>query len=69
MADKHPIKELREKGVTHRAVGAAVGVSAQTVWRWEHGERAPRPKHLKLLKDKFGIDPAAIIERHPERAA
>lgn len=67
MAGIHPIKKLRNAGITHKAVGAAVGVSAQTVWRWEHGERVPRKRHLIELKEKFGIEPAAILCFEPKQ--
>jgi transcriptional regulator with XRE-family HTH domain len=69
MADIHPIKKLRDAGYTHKTVGAAVGVSAQTVWRWEHGKRAPRKPHRIKLKDLFNIDPGELIKFHDEAAA
>ena len=42
-------------GLTQSDVARAVGVNQSTVWRWEAGERRPRPRHavavLELLDD------------------
>ncbi|MGH2598387.1 MAG: helix-turn-helix domain-containing protein, partial [Dehalococcoidia bacterium] len=38
------LRVLREaRGVTQEGWAAQIGVSAKTVQRWEHGERAPDP--------------------------
>ena len=39
----------KKHGVSREYIAVEVGVSAQTVWRWEKGERIPGPA-AKLLE-------------------
>jgi DNA-binding transcriptional regulator YiaG len=50
------MEEIREAaGLTQSDVARALGVEQSTVWRWEAGERRPRPRHalavLELLDE------------------
>lgn len=50
------IKELRyEKGLTQEEIGALIGVSAQSVSKWERGEGYPDIEMLPSLANYFGI--------------
>lgn len=40
MVGSHPLREYRkERGLTQAALGKELGVTGQTVWRWETGSR------------------------------
>lgn len=50
------IAELRkEKGMTQEALGEVIGVSAQTVSKWENSNTAPDISLLPVLAEVFGI--------------
>ena len=50
------IKELRyEKGLTQEEIGALIGVSAQSVSKWERSEGYPDIEMLPSLANYFGI--------------
>ncbi len=50
------IAELRkEKGMTQEALGETIGVSAQTVSKWENGNTAPDIYLLPVLAEVFGV--------------
>ena len=50
------IKELRyEKGLTQEEIGALIGISAQSVSKWERGEGYPDIEMLPPLANYFGI--------------
>lgn len=50
------IKELRyKKGLTQEEIGAILGVSAQSVSKWERGEGYPDIEMLPSLANYFGI--------------
>jgi putative transcriptional regulator len=62
MSAEHPIKKERvRRGFTQRQLAQKLDTSEMTVSRWERGEHLPRPRHLKLIKRRLGIDPAKII--------
>jgi transcriptional regulator with XRE-family HTH domain len=63
MSAVHPIKAYRDRtGKTQQRVASMLSVAEMTVSRWERGEHMPRPRQLKLIKRKLGIDPAQIIK-------
>ena len=39
---------LRKRLGSREALADRIGVSAQTVWRWEHGDRIPEPEQRLL---------------------
>jgi DNA-binding XRE family transcriptional regulator len=45
------VKDLRKRlGLTQKALGARLGVSAQTIKLWEGGRHEPRRRHLTALR-------------------
>jgi transcriptional regulator with XRE-family HTH domain len=54
--NNHPLARYRrEHGLTQAALASELGVWPLTVWRWENGERTPRPKDAKRISEKLGI--------------
>lgn len=50
------LKALRlEKGMTIDQVAYRIKAGKATVSRWETGQNAPRPRHLKALTKMFGV--------------
>ncbi len=46
---------------TQDEIGVAVGVTGQTISRWENGEREPRSSELKLWARALGLAPAELL--------
>jgi transcriptional regulator with XRE-family HTH domain len=49
---------IEEIGLTQKELGALIGVSSTTVWRWYEGEAYPRParkKQLMALAKAYGV--------------
>ena len=56
---RHNLKRYRKMaGLTQEEVAQRLGVSPQTVARWEQGARIPSVEHLEELADLYGIDVA-----------
>ena len=54
-------KAIRERaGITRDEVARCIGVSAVTIWRWEHARRVPRGEPaiawLSLLTELEGLE-------------
>lgn len=61
--NNHPLARYRrEHGLTQAALASELGVWPLTVWRWENGERTPRPKDAKRISDHTGISVGDLIE-------
>ena len=46
----HPLRAYRDKKrISQTALGEKLGVTGQTIWRWEHRKRAPRRKDLSRI--------------------
>ncbi|HAA03634.1 MAG TPA: hypothetical protein DCE18_09710 [Syntrophobacteraceae bacterium] len=55
------IRSLRaEKQLTQKALAKAVGVSYQTIQRWENGNNDPKGKHLIKLAECLGTTPTLL---------
>lgn len=52
---------LAERGWKQRALAKACGVSASTVCRWLSGERQPRKKHIRRLRELLEIPADAWV--------
>jgi len=67
----HPLKQFREEnGLTQQELGKELGVSENTVWRWENGVRSPRPKLMPRIIQKTGLTPGEVLgyAKRPEAA-
>lgn len=63
MSEKHPLARYRaERGITQEALADELGVAGQTVWRWENGERTPRPGVAVRISRHTGIPVGELIE-------
>lgn len=49
-------KHRRMKGLSQEDLASAIGVSRQSISKWETGESMPETGKLKLLADCLGID-------------
>lgn len=58
----------REHGLSQEKLGEAVGVSRQTISKWELGETTPELEKLHLLCDYFHISMDELTGREPEPA-
>ena len=64
------IAELRrEAGMTQEALGEVIGVSAQTVSKWECGNTAPDISLLPVLAEVFGITIDSLFSAERETAS
>jgi DNA-binding XRE family transcriptional regulator len=61
--NNHPLAHYRAaRKITQEALAKELHVSANTVWRWENGERTPRPKDAKRISSHTGISVGELIE-------
>lgn len=68
--NNHPLARWRDRQtprVTQEALASKLGVWPLTVWRWENGERTPRPKDAKRISDHTGISIGELIEAGADR--
>jgi transcriptional regulator with XRE-family HTH domain len=60
--NNHPLARYRrERRMTQEALAGELGVSPHTVWRWENGERTPRPKEAKRVSNHTGIPAGDLL--------
>lgn len=52
-------------GLTQEALGAAVGVDRQTVYRWEAEEREPSARHVAAVVRVTGCGPGWLLGVEP----
>lgn len=70
MVGTHPIKSLRvQRGLTQEALGKELGVTGQTIWRWENRTRAPRRREVPRLAEKLGLSEAEVMGLSNSEAA
>lgn len=48
-------------GLTQSELGEKLGVSAETIYRWENGKRAPSLAGLKRISKKTGITVEELV--------
>lgn len=61
------IKSIREsRGVTQNALAVAMGVSINTVWRWENGERSPSLSNAQRIANYFNCTIEELTENPPQ---
>lgn len=56
------IKLRKERGLSQEELGAAVGVSRQTISKWELAQRYPDFQKLVLLSDYFKISLDTLVK-------
>ena len=55
------LKALRKRqGLSLEKVGDSVGVSTNSVYKWEHELAHPSAKNLSALADFFGVEPVFL---------
>ena len=55
------IRSLRKgAGMTQEELAGKLGVTVNTVSRWEKGWFIPSPKYIKQMADMFGVDGSDI---------
>lgn len=59
----------RERGMTQEALAEVIGVSAQTVSKWETGTTLPDVALLPVIADVFGVTIDALYGRADQRRA
>ena len=52
----------RKKNMTQNELARLVGVSPQTVFRWEQGQRSPRAEELQRLAEVLGTPVAYLMD-------
>ena len=58
--------QRRKLGLSAADFGALLGVSGQSVYKWEHGEARPRARQLEAIAELRGIgkrEAAARLEK------
>lgn len=56
MAGAHPLRKYRlSQKLTQEALGKELGVTGQTVWRWENGDREIGRDQLAKITKLTGI--------------
>jgi transcriptional regulator with XRE-family HTH domain len=62
MAGMTALKRYRKAHkLTLDEMGRELGVTGQTVWRYENGRRMPRPRELPIISEKTGIPIADLV--------
>lgn len=61
------VAERARRGMTREQAARVIGVSPQTLLRWEHGTRTPRGDKLEELADYYGVSSKYLLEDTPER--
>jgi transcriptional regulator with XRE-family HTH domain len=66
----HPLKTFREReGLTQDQLAKLVGVTRETVTRWENRTRQPDEDKLPRIAKKTGIQPSVLRPDLAKRAA
>ena len=68
MAGIEALRDYRTtNGLTQSELGQKLGVSAETIYRWENGKRAPSLAGLQRIAKKTGISVQKLVAA-PESA-
>ena len=55
-------KYMKEKGVSRKELGEALGISYYTVTSWVNGSKYPRMDKVEMMADYFGVKKSDLIE-------
>jgi transcriptional regulator with XRE-family HTH domain len=65
--DKNPLKDFREReGLSQDDLAKLIGVTRETITRWENGSRKPDEERLPKIAKETGIQPSTL---RPDLAA
>ena len=68
--DKHPLTDFREReGLSQDDLAKLIGVSRETITRWENGTRNPDEDKLQKIAKETGIQPSTLRPDLAARAA
>lgn len=68
--DKHPLTDFREReGLSQDDLAKLIGVTRETVTRWENGSRKPDEERLPKIAKETGIQPGTLRPDLAARAA
>jgi transcriptional regulator with XRE-family HTH domain len=61
--DVHKLKALRaERALSLRELGAASGLSHNTLWQLERGREDVHPRTLRKLAEALGVEPKELMK-------
>jgi putative molybdopterin biosynthesis protein len=59
--DPNPLKDFRTReGLSQDDLAKLIGVSRETITRWENGARKPDENKLLTIAEKTGIQPSTL---------
>lgn len=68
MSVSRELRKLRaECGISQMEAAERLGVSRQTIHRWEHGEAAPSMENLRGMASLYGVTVDALLNGTPEK--
>lgn len=68
--EKHPLTDFREReGLSQDDLAKLIGVSRETITRWENGARKPDENRLPKIAKETGIQPSILRPDLAARAA
>jgi len=60
--NNHPLAKWRaDNGFTQEALARELDVKPNTIWRWEHKERAPRRRDLEKIAEFTKLSASQIL--------
>lgn len=58
----HPLREYRQREkLTRKQLGAKLGVTGMTIYRWETGERLPQRGQWAKIAEVTGIAASTLV--------
>lgn len=58
--------ERARRGLTRKQVADVIGVSEQSIYRWEKGDKFPGGDKLLALADFYGVEPGYLTKSTPD---
>lgn len=58
----HPLRKYRrQEELTQGDLAKRLGVTRETIWRWESGHRFPKRRLWPLIQEVTGITPEELV--------